>query len=158
KSAGSSTYDCARAASSIALDALSELGTLGDVAGQVVDVATSYVPLEPPLPLPCQLALAGDDCEQCIANNCCDTLVNCAADASCLGAGGLADPSSGQVPCVIDCVTSKVGPGETPSDAVKTECAAKCGNKGSLATASVNLLQCIDANVDANCGKCYEKA
>ncbi len=158
KSAGTQTYECARAASSIALDALSELGTLGELAGQVVEAATSFVPVEPPLPLPCQLALAGDDCEQCIANNCCDQLVNCTADSSCLGAGGLSDPSSGQVPCVIDCVTSKVSPGETPSDQVKQACAVKCGSKGSLATASVNLLECIDSNVDASCRSCYEKA
>jgi hypothetical protein len=158
KSAGTDTYACARAAGAIALDALSELTTLGEVAGQVLDAATSFVPVEPPLPLPCELALSGDECEQCVANNCCDPLVNCAADASCLGMGGLADPSSGQVPCVIDCVTSKVAPGEAPSDTVKQECAAKCGNKGSLATASVSLLECIDANVDASCGKCYEKA
>jgi len=158
KSAGSDTYNCARAASSLTLDAQSELGTLAQVAGAVVDAATSFVPVEPPLPLPCQVALAGDDCEQCIANNCCDPLVNCAADSSCLGTGGLADPSSGQVPCVIDCVTSKLAPGEAPTDQVKQECAAKCGSKGNLATASISLLECIDANVDASCGKCYEKA
>lgn len=158
KAAGADSYDCARAADSIAADALSELGTLGALAGQVVDAATSFVPVEPPLPLPCELALAGDDCEQCIANNCCSELVNCTADSSCLGAGGLDDPSSGQVPCVVDCVASEVSPGETPSDQVKQQCAAKCGSKGSLAAASVNLLECIDSNVDASCRSCYDKS
>ena len=158
KSAGTDTYNCARAADAIALDALAELGSLGDLAGQVVSAATSFVPVEAPPPLVCVAASQGDDCEQCIANNCCDELVNCSADTSCLGAGGLDDPSSGQVPCVIDCVTSKVSPGETPSDQVKQACAVKCGNKGNLTSASVNLLECIDANVDASCSKCYEKA
>jgi hypothetical protein len=125
---------------------------LATLASSVLEPVLAF---EAAVPIECVILLnSGDECQQCIGTNCCTEYAACVADERCSPTG----PTGGEAFCVLGCVLAR-SETEDVTDAVKAECAAECaaaGGETELARASIDILECVDANVGGGCeAACY---
>jgi hypothetical protein len=148
--AGVKEGSCTVDAIELVVPTLEDLAVIQEYAEAILDAVLA---IRAQWPLECEVLRAnGDECQQCIAENCCPELSICQDDPRCLEE----DLETGEAPCVINCVADDTS--DDPEQVIRQRCATMCITPTftELSATTVNILLCLDSNVGGSCeDECY---